>query len=211
MQINPHIMKRIIITFAVLFLIPAFGNTQPNKALCTQQIIWLGIDYSHATFVDEYAFYDSSLLKNDLFKHWNNLVFKERKKYDIGRFFNKEQVNYNTKFINQNNLKTDIANQIINFDDVQNQVFNKELIQQIVSGYNLDVKDGVGLVFITEYLNGIKSIAAYWITFIDLKTKKVLLTDKVYGKPSGIKPKNYWANSFYNAMVVGGKKMGFYF
>jgi hypothetical protein len=203
--------KAFWLVFISLILFTSNNYSQSNKAYCAQEITWFGLDYSVTFFTDESAFPDPYKLRDKLFYEWNNLVFKEYKKFDIAKSFNKNYVAYSTSFINNRNKRVDI------FKNISNNMFylrhfNSDSIQKIVDNYKLGENNvGVGLVIIVESLNKPEREATYWITFFDIKTKKVLLTEQITGIPSGAGIRNYWANSFYNALIKAEREMGFIF
>jgi len=204
-------MKKLLLVAISLILFNGTNYSQSNKAYCAQEITWLGLDYSVAYFTDEKAFPDPNTLKNKLFFEWNEFVFTEQKKFDIGRTFNKTYVIYSTSYINSRNKNTDVSSHIGNFGYYQRH-FNNDSIQEIISSYSLpDNISGVGLVFIVESLNKPEREAVYWITFFDIKTKEVLLTERFIGKPFGGGTRNYWANSFYSALIKAEREMRFIF
>jgi len=204
-------MKSLGLIFITLLLFSGTSYSQSSKAYCAQKITWFGLDYSVANFTDDRAFPDPYKLRDKLFNEWNELVFKENKKFDLGKAFNKSEIIYSTSFINNRNKNIDILNQIGNYRFHQ-RFFSNDSIQKIINTYNTPANTvGVGLVFIVERLNKPQREAVYWVTFFDIKTKKVLLTEQIIGIPSGAGIRNYWANSFYNALVKAEREMGFVF
>jgi len=204
-------MKKIILFSIALFLFAYPSISQSNKAYYAQEITWFGLDYSQAYFMDNIAFPDPYKLQNKLFLEWNNFIFSEPSKFDIAESFNKTSVLYSTSFINNRNSRADIFDHIVT--KWANQImFNSDTIQEIVSSYNIPTDNtGVGLVFIVESLNKPNRQGVYWVTFFDIETKKVLLSNQIIGTPGGVGLKNYWANSFYNALAKSGRSMGFIF
>ena len=43
-------------------------------------------------------------------------------------------------------------------------------------------KKGIGILFVMEAMSKREKAAAIWVTLIDMKTKKVLLTERIEGK-----------------------------
>ncbi len=79
-------------------------------------------------------------------------------------------------------------------------------VKKIISEYDITGKEGIGLVFIMESFNKNKELGYIWVTFFDLETKEVLLSNKMSGKPGGFGIRNYWAKSYYNVMKSIEKK-----
>ena len=204
-------MKTLLLLITSLILFVGVANSQANKAYCAQEITWYGLDYSQAYFVDDLAFPDPDKLKDKLFLEWNNFVFKEKKKFDIAQTFNKRDVIYSTSYINSRNKEVDVVKCVGNVW-FQQEYLNNDSIQKILYSYKLPENNaGVGLVFIVEMLDKPNRRGIYWVTFFDIETKQILITEQIIGVPGGAGIRNYWANSFYRALDEAGKSMGFVF
>lgn len=204
-------MKIFWIILSSLILFTGTVNSQSNKAYCAQEITWFGLDYSNAYFIDSRAFPDPYKLQNKLFPEWNELVFREEKKFDIAKTFNKKDVNFMPEYINTRNKEADIL-KLIKDDRYYQRRFNSDTVQMIIDSYLINENiSGVGLVFIVESLDKPDLEAIYWITFFDIESKKVLLTEQITGRPSGAGLHNYWANSYYKALRKAERDMGFVF
>jgi len=161
-------MKKVILVsfYIVNIVTQAIIITQSNKAYCDtgNNMVWTGL-FCYI-FTDESAFPDPYKLRDKLFYEWNNLVFKENKKFDIATSFNKSHVAYSTSFINNRNKNVDIFKNIGNYI-FHRRHFNSDSIQKIVDTYKIRENNvGVGLVIIVESLNKPEREATYWITFL---------------------------------------------
>ena len=204
-------MKPGWLIFISLFVFGSTVYSQSNKAFCAHDITWFGLDYSNAFFIDSKAFPDPYKLQNELFREWNELVFSEKRKFDIAKVFNKREVSFMPEYINSRNEEVNIKKLIID-DRYYQRRFITDSVQIIIDSYQIPENiTGVGLVFIVESLNKPYHEAIYWITFFDIGSKKVLLTEPITGRPSGAGLHNYWANSFYNALKKAERNMGFVF
>lgn len=204
-------MKPLLLIIISIFVFGSTVNSQSNKAYCVQEITWFGLDYSNAFFIDSRAFPDPYKLQNKLFSEWNELVFREEKKFDIAKTFNKKEVNFMIEYINTRNKEADIL-KLIKDDRYYQRRFNSDSVQMIIDSYLINENiSGVGLVFIVESLDKLDLEAIYWITFFDIESKKVLLTEQITGRPSGAGLHNYWANSYYKALRKAERDMGFIF
>ena len=74
-------------------------------------------------------------------------------------------------------------------------------VQKIISDYKSD-KDGYGLVFVVESFNKTAVQGAIWVTYFDIKSKKVVFTTKLTSKPMGFGLRNFWAGSVYGIMKL---------
>jgi hypothetical protein len=76
----------------------------------------------------------------------------------------------------------------------------EEDVAAIIKGYDFQGLDGLGVMFNVESLNKLDQKAAIWVTFIDLKTKDVLLTERMIERAGGAGLRNYWARSFFDVI-----------
>lgn len=206
-------MKTYLISLIIMLMFIGTLKSQSNKVYSVQEVTWFGIDYSQALFIGKDAFEDTDKLQNELQLSWNSLVFTESRKYDISKSFNKSTVYFNTSYINSRNSNANVIPRITNDWTIQRN-FNIDTIQDILTSYNYSEsnnKTEIGIVFIVQSLNKLNREAIYWITFFDIKTKKGLLTRQVFTTPGGAGIRNYWANSFYKALLIAENKMGFVF
>ncbi len=76
-------------------------------------------------------------------------------------------------------------------------ILSVDSIQIIISNYNLEQEEGVGLVAIIEYANKVKEETLVHFVFFDLKTKQLLKTyETLVAGGSGIGLTKHWGNSF---------------
>jgi hypothetical protein len=73
---------------------------------------------------------------------------------------------------------------------------NEEKVAGLVKKYNFKDNTGVGLMFIVDGMSKAKEEAGAWVTFVDMKSKKVLYTYYATGKATGFGFRNYWAGAF---------------
>jgi hypothetical protein len=65
----------------------------------------------------------------------------------------------------------------------------------------LSAKQGAGLLFVMEAMRKEEknSGAAIWVTLVDMKTKKILMTERIESKVGGgFGFRNYWASTIKN-------------
>ena len=105
----------------------------------------------------------------------------------------KPDICYDIDMIGDINARTSL-------DDIESynaSRFTGEDIQSFVDQYNLESKEGIGVLFIAESLNKNAEEAYYHFVAINMKTRKVLLHERLRGEPKGFGLRNYWANSIY--------------
>ncbi|MCF6169780.1 MAG: hypothetical protein L3J66_02230 [Bacteroidales bacterium] len=198
-------MKKLILSATIVFFSSAWLRAQTAEDVYKAETAsWYGLDYTHAYFITTFDFPDPYDLKSK-FRAWNELVLMESEKYNLDKFFNKEVIP-NIDMINKRNDKIKLKGRITD-DDFLSSHLDREKIREIVFSYNTeDDEPGIGLVFIVESLSKPNVKGAYWVTFFDIKSRKVITTERFLGKAGGFGLRNYWAKSYFNVMVEAGKE-----
>lgn len=158
-------------------------------------VLYLGIDFTKAKVINDPGA-NSMDIRNRLFSSINALVINEPKKFDLIGAFHKSNIGYDLSAVNAKNEKTNAEN-ILSSNSTDFSRLTEIDIVSIVKGLSLGDKKGVGLLFVMEGMkkedkNG---VASMWVTLLDMKTKKVLLTERFESKASGIGFRNYWAST----------------
>ena len=194
MKRTPKLSLLVTILFLMGSITTSFGQTLKDVFSNSEaQLVYLGIDFSKAKLLDEGNPND---IRDRLYGSINNLVIDEFKKFDIKGAFNKGYVPNDLSAVTKNNGKANL-NEIISMNSADFYRFKESDITPIVRALDLSGKDGVGLLFVIEAMRKVdkKGTAAIWITFVDMKTKKVLMTERVETKATGIGFRNYWAST----------------
>jgi hypothetical protein len=193
-------MKKIYFVLMLsLCAISANSQTAQDLFISDSRITWLGIDFSHVRLIGSFAEFCDAGAKSpvriitDYFPKWNRIVLDEREKYDIRGMLRKMDICYDIDMIMDLNYKTNPDS----MESCNTQRFTGEVIQDCVNQYNLEGKEGIGVVFIAECLNKNYEEACFHFVAINMKTKKVLIHERLRGKPGGFGLRNYWANSVY--------------
>jgi hypothetical protein len=159
------------------------------------KLTFLGLDFTQAKYIGKIGFTDPSAIKNQHMVSWNNLIELEPKKFSLQKAFALKDDMYASKVEDMVKLnKTANVDDNITDDDYS---ITEDQVKKSVSRYSLSEKDGIGLVYVVESLNKTEEKLYAWVTFIDLKTKKVLYTEKVDGKAGGFGFRNFWAGGVY--------------
>ncbi|MEO7263982.1 MAG: hypothetical protein ABIW38_03670 [Ferruginibacter sp.] len=168
-------------------------------------MVYLGVDFSKAKLMTSG---NPDEIRNRLYSSINYLIITEPKKYDLAGAFHKGIVNNDISVTNAVNEKANI-NEILSSNSADFNRLKESDILAMVKEFDLKGKSGIGLVFMMEAMRKIdkKADAAIWVTFIDMKTKKVLMTERIENKVSGgIGFRNYWASSIKNLIETIEKK-----
>ena len=197
-------MKKTFLFVIIAFMATTFGKAQTmDDVFAADSITWYGLDYTNTYFIATVDFPDPYALKSK-FSAWNDLIIIESDKYNLNRFFNMD-VKKDLDMMRIRNERVRLKGRITD-DDFKSSHLEQSDIQEIVNTYNLEGSEpGIGLVFIVESLSKPNVKGAYWVTFFDVKTKKVISTERYLGKAGGFGLRNYWAKSYYNVMMEAGK------
>lgn len=196
-----------IVTFS---LIGNFLFAQTLKDVFTNSetpIFYLGIDFTQNRIID-YATANEIDIRDRQYTAINDLIVNEPKKYDIAEAFHKSYIDHDLGPVAKRNEKAN-AEAIKSTNTADYHRFKESDISKLVSGFDFEGKTGIGLLFVVEAMNKSLKSTAMWVTLIDMKTKKVLMTERMegqVGKFGGVGFKNYWAGPFKDVIDEIHKK-----
>ena len=196
-------MKQVITLITALLLTLNISAQDINLAYKAKTVTFLGLDYTAAIFIGSVGFNDPAALQF-LPNSWNSLFISEPNKYNVQKAF-QVRMKYNFDIVKSRNNSTDFSDRITD-KEIQLPHLTKSDLQAIVNSYPDFENDGVALVFVVDAYNKLGPTAYYHIVFFQMKTKEVLLTYAVTGEAGGGGLRNYWANSFYKAIIIAGKR-----
>ncbi len=167
-------------------------------------LTYLGIDFSKARLLD---IGNADDIRNRLYGSINDLIVLEPKKFDLKGAFRKSNIGHDFSAVIKNNGKANI-NDILSTNSADFDRFKESDIAAMVKALDLSGKNGVGLLFVMEAMRKIdkKGDAAIWVTLVDMKTKKVLMTERIITKATGIGFRNYWASTIKEVIEEVDKK-----
>jgi hypothetical protein len=167
-----------------------------TKAMNEKSITWFGIDFTLAKFTNVSE--DPELIVNQYLNAINSLVEMEPEKYDLKKWFKKNDVTIDLEQVKQRNEKIDPGSLVIS----DAHEIAQDDVKKLVNQYNTQGKSGMGLLFVAENLNKVSQTGSYYVVFFDLGTKEIIDSRKMTAKASGFGFRNYWAGSVYNVMKV---------
>jgi hypothetical protein len=197
-------MKKISVALLSVFMSVVAIAQSEKDVISASEITWFGIDFSKAQFVGSFnQFAEAGEKGGDQIKHtffpaWNDVVANEREKYDLKKAYNKSSITYNLDIVAKRNAAVD-ADKLVTLNSEEGRV-TKEEIAKVVSQYKTD-KKGVGLVYIVDTYSKAEEKGVIWVTFFDMATRKVLITEKFTGKPGGFGLRNYWMKPVFEVMM----------
>ena len=190
-------MKKIIVA---LMLIGSsyFGHTQTVQDLLYSndtEITWLGIDYSHVKLIGSFTQFENAgnkaayQIRNAYFPGWNNIILHEREKYDLRAALRKDYLDYDIVAITEINSKASLEE----MEATRPVRYSTEDIQNFVNEYNLEGQKGLGVLMVAERMDKYNEEAFFHFVVINIKTKEILVQERLRGRPGGFGLKNYWA------------------
>lgn len=198
-------MKKIILSLSLLLAATfSFAQSKDDVLSGSETITWLGIDYSQVKFIGSATQWQDAgditnlQLRDKYFPVWNNLIENEPTRYKVAEAINRAEVNYATNVTAKvnNGLKGNFFSD--DFNDFSH--LSEGDIKKLVSNYNFQGKKGIGFMFFAEAMSKGKEAASYWITLVNMDTKKMIFTHQVTAKAGGFGFRNYWAGSIVKAI-----------
>ena len=194
---------KLLIVFYMAFSFQINAQHNTSDIFKVNEITWYGLDFSNVRLIGAIGFKNPEKIKNYYFDAWNSLIINETNKYKLGKFFHKELVEQNLSIVTNRNKLPNLDELVIESE----YSFGTEKVKQIISEYDSGDKEGIGLVFIVESLNKYEEKAIIWVTFFDIETKQVLLTERLAGKAGGYGFRNFWAGAYYKVMKSAYKSI----
>ncbi|MCX6295914.1 MAG: hypothetical protein NTX97_07585 [Bacteroidetes bacterium] len=205
-------MKKIWLLFILSFFTFSL-NSLAQKTFTSADVfteknmVWYGFDFTQMRFIGQASihgnFYKTPdyVVKN-YFKEWNMIPLKESEKYDIKKSFEKEYIYYDVDTLIARNQRFD-SDSLISFSNIY--TLNTTIFPSTIKSYGGNAKEGIGVVYIVESFNSIEEVATFYCVVFDIATKKILLQEKITGRPKGGSVKTYWAGAFHEALEKNHK------
>lgn len=201
MKTNPSLL--------LLFVLVSLTATAQNRNDVFDAKVpvnWLGLEFSKARFIGDRERLGSESDMRHLLEAWNELILTERDKYKIHEaILRTEELNPAVRPVEERNADLDVLS-LYSPDPKDYFHLKAESVRAIATSYNYKTLNGIGLMFVVEAFSKINNEAAIWVTFIDMKSKEVLFTERITGKPKGFGLRNYWAGAVYDIIKQIEKK-----
>jgi hypothetical protein len=171
------------------------------------EVTWLGLDLSKAKLIGDRERWGSTSDVQRFMQAWNDLIVKEKDKFNVAKALNKEKdkVNSKVEVTKEANANLDVTEMFSN-EKTDHVRLRADDIRAVISEYDLKDARGLGLMFVVESFSKLDDEAAIWVTFIDLGSKEVLFSERLTGQPGGMGMRNFWANSVFEVMEQMRKK-----
>lgn len=171
-------------------------------------LTYLGIDYTRNKLINNPEG-NASDIKSRIYNSMNDVVVTEMgKNYNIaGAFSRSGGVSADIIAVTERNDKIS-AGDIMSSSAADFNRLTETDIANCVKALNLKGKEGVGLVFIMEGMKKEekKSYGSVWVTLIDMKTKKVLMTERMEQEAAGFGFRNFWVSIIKKSLLEIDKK-----
>ena len=198
----------------VLFLLLGSSSTSFSQTIKeffnnnSTPLTYLGIDYTKNKLINDPGG-NASDIKGRLYSSMNDVVINEMgKNYNIaGAFDRGSGVNTDISAVTEKNEKINVS-EIMSSNAGDFKRLTESDIAGCVKALGLKGKEGVGLLFIMEGMKKEekKSYGAVWVTLIDMKTKKVLMTERIEQEAAGFGFRNFWVSIIKKTLIESDKK-----
>jgi len=173
----------------------AAGVAAKESLAVSSQLVWAGLDYSHARLIGPGQFNEPDAIFPGIFESWNNLFLQERI-----RVVEKEtkknwiiDIDAVTAANKNGGSKQIIASPGAD-DTIANSHITPEQIHKIVKAYDLKNQSGTAVVFIVDRLVKLdrKGEGAVYVVAFDIASREVIFSQRETGKATGFGFRNYW-------------------
>jgi len=198
-------MKKLL--FILFVIIPGMMfPLEKNDGQQVPKMNFYGVDF---TLVKTFGVKEEPGKVAKAFEEINKLIVSETKKYQYGNFF--------TKYIREIDQSKELKKiQFTTFDNVSidEAIYRARIMNEagmptysktykiddaavvaLVKSFNTGKDIGYGVLYVAELLDKEAGIGNYIAVCFNVKTKKIVFTDRVSGKAGGFGLRNYWASS----------------
>lgn len=159
-------------------------------------LVYYGIDFTLVKFIGSSGFSDPAKIVDVYLDKINQKIIMEQDKYDMGIFFRRRDFDIDLEMLSGRNRSVNPYDVVTN----SNHTISEDQIRELVSTYNPQAQEGIGLVIVMESLNKLRERGEMYFVLFDIKTKKVVHIRKESGEPSGFGITNYWMKPVYEAI-----------
>jgi hypothetical protein len=212
MKLHVNFHRSLLMVIAMTAGSLVMAQSQADIFNESTEITWLGLDFTQTKFIGSaYQFKDAGEITNSEFRDkyvpgWNQLFISEIKKYNVAEAVQRKEVKYATEVTEKANSGMK-AHEFFSDNTDDYKKLDEKKIKDLVKKYDFKENTGIGLLFFIDGMSKVKEEAGGWVTFVDMKTKSVLLTHYQTGKAGGIGFKNFWAKAFLEILKATKKDL----
>ncbi len=194
---HSHFTKAFLFGVAVTTSLLAAAQANMSEVLRgTTPLTFIGLDFSAARFTARYDFAELDQQGANYFMRWNGLMEAEWAKFNMAEPMKLVDAPTKTLYVQEINAAVDLSKAWGN----GGTAFDLSRIPAMVERYATEDGEGVGCVFIVAEFNKGALMGDFYVVFFDMKSKAVLHTEHIIGKPMGFGLRNYWAGAVYDAL-----------
>ncbi len=189
--------KFFMVVVAICSIAPMIHAQRISEILSNKEssLTFYGIDFTKAVLIGDNAANTNDIVTRQ-FAGINDLMVNEAKKYDVAGALKRAELPTDLSIVAKRNEKVNPDRLLSSNTDDYNHITEAD-IQPIISNFATSGNAGTGLVFITEAMSKPKKSVSVWVTFFDVKSKKVVFTERIDGSVGmGFSFRNYWATGF---------------
>lgn len=193
-------MKTLLLIACTALSLNLVSQNTVKDLFQAKEIVWYGLSFTEAKMVGSFdqamgaAPATASEIKNKWMSAWNGLIIAEPQNYKLKEAFDKESVYYDIGPVEKANqsVKTGDLMSANSFSFADPQKSIKNAIAKMNGG---EKNVGLGATFVVESFNKTLDEATVYAVVFDIKTKSILVSEKIVGKPTGIGLRNFWAGA----------------
>lgn len=183
-------MKKLIIITLLLMTNIAWAQTA-SDIFETKNMTFYGLDFTKSRCIGVQEFPSAQDMAFDYFNKWNDMFLVGKNKIKIGAPYKKKNVEYENVVYQRN--RGILLDELITDNPYH---LKRSSIVDYMEEYADESKTGIGMIYIVEAINANEKYLSIWITFFNMKTGEVLITEPVRSKGKGRKFDDYWYNAF---------------
>jgi hypothetical protein len=185
-------VKRFLVAMLLIGL-AGMHRLRADDSTSSNTLVWCGLDYSLVKMIGTADFNQPAEIFPGTLSEWNGLFMTEMlpklEKMAPG-------LQSDTDGVHAKNERAS-AKQIVREDGTMSEMVDasdikdKDIARQVDS-YRLNKSEGLGLVFIMDRLVKAQERGCIYVVFFDIKTRKVVYSERFVGKAGGFGFRNYW-------------------
>lgn len=193
-------MKTLLLIGFAAFALNLTSQNTAKDLFQAKEIVWYGLNFTESKMVGSFdqamgaGAATASEIRNKWMSAWNGLIIAEPQNYKLKEAFEKESVYYDigpaekaNQAVKTGDLMTANA---FTFADAQKSV--KNAVSKMSGG---EKSFGIAVTFVVESFNKTTEEASVYVVVFDIKTKAILISERITGKPTGIGLRNFWAGA----------------
>lgn len=198
--------KTLFVLCAVLWT--SFSQAQVADVYDAADLTWFGLDFTQSKMIGDFGTDgDPETIRDQYFKSWNTLMQNEKEKYDLKKFFHKQNVEYSLEKVKERNKNVD-ASQLMLAAGSKTPQLSLAQLEEITKEYANADKKGLGAYMLIESFDKSAQLGTIDVIFFDIPTGKVYMAKRFSKEPGGFGLRNYWAKTVYLTLEEVADKWG---